>query len=306
LESGAGRDTIAGMPTIRLSPGRSRVPGRGKSRAGAAAVAVAKIAAPTVAVLRPGSIGDPEPPIAREIPAQIDSKQAIEWLVAAVNAHERLRSKSFYDTGHLIALLLDRRAELGVKDIKELCAKKSLGLSHMTANKYLRVARSFPRSRAIEQGIEKCYALLVYAKAIGRPEQALAILEQDEPIRGSRGLRSKQASAAKIYAAVRALKDAARAGKTPLTQQKEADRAALGAQTLARKLGWRGARAEVVRRGGESKVAIYLSIDTALALERDTPKALARWGATLARTRPALFAPLRAAGWRLGRASASG
>jgi predicted metal-binding transcription factor (methanogenesis marker protein 9) len=249
--------------------------------------------------------GDRRPPVGLgERSRATDSKQAIDWLVAAVNAHERLRSKSFYDTGHLIALLLERRAELGVKDIKELCAKKDLGLSHMTANKYLRVARTFPRDRAIEHGVEKCYALLVYAKTVGRPDHAFAILEQDEPIRGGRGLRSKEASAAKIYAAVRTLKEAARARKEPAAEREAADRAALGAEKLARTLGWRGAQAAVVRHGGKSKVAIYVPIDVALALDRDLPKSLARWGAKLARTSPALFAPLRAAGWRIGKAAA--
>jgi hypothetical protein len=299
------RVTIRHMPTPpRLPPGRLVLPSRLRTRPASTAVSTPRRAPPSspppsIAPLRPGSIGDPEPPIAREVPAEIGSKQAIDWLVAAVNAHERLRAKSFYDTGHLIGLLLDRRGELGVKDIKELCQKKDLGLSHMTAQKYLRVARAFPRPRAIEHGVEKCYALLVYAKAIGRPDHALSILEQDEPIRGSRGLRSKQASAAKIYAAVRARKE-------PPAARQEADRAAQSAQKLARKLGWRGARAEIVTRGGESKVAIYVSIPTALALERETPKALAKWGAALARTSPALFAPLRAAGWRAGRAAASG
>jgi predicted metal-binding transcription factor (methanogenesis marker protein 9) len=296
------------MPTPpRLPPGRVLLPGRLTTKgAGKTPLLRAKPAAPTIARLAPGAIGDPEPPIAREIPAQFDSKQAIDWLVAAVNAHERLRSKSFYDTGHLIALLLDRRDELGVKDIKELCRKKALGLSHMTAQKYLRVARAFPRALAVDQGVEKCYALLVYAKAIGRPDAARAILEQDEPIRGSQGLRSKQASAAKIYGAVRALKEAARVRRQPTEQKLEGERAALGVQKLARKLGWRGARTEVVRRGGEPKVAIYVSIPVALAIEREMPKGLARWGAQLAKTSPAFFAPLRAAGWKLGAAARPG
>jgi predicted metal-binding transcription factor (methanogenesis marker protein 9) len=298
-------------PPPRSLIGRVSVPGRLTTKGARTILVQTKKGAPSVARLAPGAIGDPEPPIAREVPGQFlsagtDSKQAIDWLVAAVNAHERLRAKSFYDTGHLIGLLLDRRAELGVKDIKELCEKKQLGLSHMTAQKYLRVARTFPRDRAVQYGVEKCYALLVYAKAIGRPDGALAILERDELLRGSHGLRSKVASAAKIYAAVRALKEAARARREPAETKVEAERAALGVQKLARKLGWRGARAELVRRGGESKVAIYVSIPVALALERELPKGIARWGAQLARTSPALFAPLRAAGWRGGAVARSG
>ena len=42
------------------------------------------------------------------------------------------------------------------------------------------------RNTALGAGIEKCYALTIYAKAIGRPGQAAAILAGDEPIRGAR------------------------------------------------------------------------------------------------------------------------
>ena len=115
-----------------------------------------------------------------------NSKELADWHVAQVHAHERLRTLSFYDTGHHLMELLALRDQLGAKDIKELCSKVDLGMSHMTANKYREVARAFDRSTALGAGIEKCYALTIYAKAIGRPGQAAAILAGDEPIRGAR------------------------------------------------------------------------------------------------------------------------
>ncbi len=242
-----------------------------------------------------------EPPIPREPPAGLgDSKAVAEWIVGAIQAHEDLRTRSFYDTGHLIARLLELRDVFAVADIKELCAKVDLGLSHMTAQKYLRVAQTFPRDVALRHGVEKCYALVVYSKAIGRPHAAAAILAADELVRGAeRGARVSDLSAAKLYAAVRALKERARAEREPTEQRVAAERAAASAQKLLRSIGVRGAHAAIVRRGGSARVAVYIPIDVAAALETALPKAVARFGLRLAKTQPDLFEPLRAAGWKI-------
>ncbi len=242
-----------------------------------------------------------EPPIPREPPAGLgDSKAVAEWIVGAIQAHEDLRSRSFYDTGHLIARLLELRDVYGVADIKELCAKVDLGLSHMTAQKYLRVAQTFSREVALRHGVEKCYALSLYSKAIGRPGEAAAILAANELVRGAeRGKRVADLSAAKLYAAVRALKEQARAEREPSEQRAAAERAAASAQKLFRGIGVRGAHAVIVRRGGRAQVAVYMPVDVAAALEASLPKAVARFGLRLAKTRPELFEPLRAAGWKI-------
>lgn len=246
---------------------------------------------------------DPEPPIPREPPEGLgDSKQAVSWLVSAIHAHERLRDRSFYDTGHLIGRLLELRESVGARDIKDLCSKVDLGLSHMTANKYLQVARTFDRDTAVPQGIEKCYALVLYAKAIGRAGQAAAILSGDEVIRGGeRNLRAKAASASKIYDAVKTLKDAAKERRVPEETRAAAEKATVDTGTLFRTLGIRRAHTELVRRGGVSTIAVYIPLDVATGLEAALPRALARYGTKLARTRPELFEPLRAAGWKVGR-----
>lgn len=243
----------------------------------------------------------PEPPIPREPPAGLrDSKEVAAWIVSAIHAHEGLRTRSFYDTGHLIARLLEMRDVYRAANIKELCAQVDLGLSHMTANKYLQVARTFPREVALLHGVEKCYALTVYAKAIGRAGQAARILEGDETIRGAaRGTRSKEVSAAKLYAAVRALKDAAREEREPTEVRAVAERAAVSAEKLLRSIGVRGANAALVRRGGAMQIAVYFPIDVGEGLESALPKAIARFGVRLAKTKPELFEPLREAGWRV-------
>jgi hypothetical protein len=171
----------------------------------------------------------------------------------------------------------------------------AIGMSHMTANKYLQVARTFDRETALSAGIEKCYALTVYAKAIGRPRQAAAILAKDEPIRGVPGLRAKSASASKLYAAVRELKAAAKAGREPSEIQAARTRTAAVTEKWVRKLGFSGAQTEIVRRGGEARVAIYISLEVADALETRVSSAFAKLAPKLVKAHPALVAPLRAA-----------
>ena len=241
----------------------------------------------------------PDEAIARTPPQGLGSKELAAWHVGQIHAHERLRTLSFYDTGHHLMELLELRAHYGARDIKELCSKVDLRMSHMTANKYMQIARTFDRKTALEVGIEKCYALTVYAKATGRPGKAAAILAADEPVRGMRGLRVKTASASKLYAAVRALKEAKKAGREPTEIQAAREKTRLSTEAWVRKLGFRGAQAEIVRRHGEAKVAIYLSLEVAEALEPRVLGAVAKLGPKLAKTKPELFAPLRAAGWKL-------
>jgi hypothetical protein len=250
---------------------------------------------PAVVVAAPPT----EPGIARPPPAGLASKELASWHVARVREHERLRALSFYDTGVHIARLLELRAVVGARDIKELCSKVDLGMSHMTANKYLQVARTFDRATALREGIEKCYALTLYAKAVGRAGQGAEILARDEPVRGTRALRAKGASASKLYEAVRALKEAAKKGREPDDVRAANALTADSAEKFVRKLGFKKAEAEIVRRHGETRVAIYISLEVAKTLESHVPAAFARMGRSLAKTRPELFAPLRAAGWRL-------
>jgi len=242
---------------------------------------------------------DPEPPIAREPPPGInDSKVLADWYLAAIHAHATLRAKSFWDTGHFIAGLLELRALWGAANIKELVSKVPLPMSHMTANKYLQIARTFSRELAVEHGIEKCYALIGYAKAIGRPGEGGAILSANEPIRGARGLYAADASAAALLRAVHALKQAARDSKVPSEARLAYDRTAVVTEKLLRRLGLKSADAHFVRRGGRAQIAIYVPVEVAESLPSALPSAVARFGLRLAKTQPDLFEPLRAAGWR--------
>lgn len=249
-------------------------------------------------IRRPPIVPPSDTGIARQPPPGLDSKQLAEWHVARIHEHEDLRARSFYDTGLLLKNLLALREEYGAKDIKELVSKAKLGMSHMTANKYMRVATIFERATAIEQGVEKCYALTIYAKAIGRPDDAPDILGADEPVSGVPGLTVRAASASKLYGAARAIKKAAREKEPPEIQARH-DQAVQSTEKWVRQLGFRGANAEIVRKHGEPRVAIYITLETAEALQERVIGAFAKLGPSLARRKPALVAPLRAAGWKL-------
>ncbi|MBX3273429.1 MAG: hypothetical protein KF729_24410 [Sandaracinaceae bacterium] len=237
-----------------------------------------------------------EPPIPRVPPAGLDSQQLTDWVRARLADHEGLRARSFWETGHLIALLLPRGRSAGARDIKELVERAELGIAHMTAQKYVMVARSFEREIAVRTGIEKCYALTVYAKAIGREGQAAKILADDELIDGSddgrgRRLRAAAISGVKLREAIRTLKGASTAPPTEVQREREA--AAKTAQVYARKLGMTRAVARLVRHGGETKVAIYLPLGAAANLEAKAPLAALELVARLSRTDTAFAALAR-------------
>ena len=194
-------------------------------------------------------------------------------VAAAIRAHARLPAKSFYDTGRFLSELLDRREPIGAVNIKDLCSKVPLGMSHMTANKYLQISRSFPRSVALKQGIEKCYALVVYARTIERPGEAGKVLARDEAIRASRGLRASSATAPEIFAAIRALKQAGRDSRVPPEERARGERAARATERLFRRLGVRRAVAHVVYRSGETQIALFVPLDVAESLAAAGPRA---------------------------------
>ncbi len=277
----------------RLQPAPARPPAVSPAAPPSPRPPIAPATRPPVAVTAPL-------PLPTQPPAGLDSKQLADWHVAQVHAHERLRTLSFYDTGHHLMQLLAMREHFGARDIKELCSKVDLGMSHMTANKYLQVARAFDRDTALRIGIEKCYALTVYAKATGRAGQAAAILASDEPVRGERGLRVSSASASRLYGAVKTLKEAARANREPTEIQAAREATAKATGVLVKQLGFRGAKVEVVRRGGEPRIAIFISLEVAEKLDVHALRAIAKAAPRIARRRPELLEPLRRAGWRLG------
>ena len=237
-------------------------------------------------------------------PAGLDSKQLAVWVRDRLEEHETLRARSFWECGRLIGLLMPAKSALGVKDIKELVESAQLGISHFTAQKYVMVARSFEQELAVRQGIEKCYSLTVYAKAIGREGQAARILAGDETIQGSEGergraLTAQRISGAQLRAAIRTLKKKAREEVVPSEVQLARAQLAEGTEKTLRDLGLKSPSARLVRRDGKTQIAIYVSLESAEALDSKLAPAMVKLIARLARKRPEVAALVRSAG--LGR-----
>jgi hypothetical protein len=188
-------------------------------------------------------------------------------VAARLLEQESLRSASFWDSGYLLGLLMPSKELLGFKDLKALIEKSRLPISHFTAQKYLMVARSFDRETAKNTGIEKCYALTLYAKAVNRAGQAAQILAGNERIVGTDlpPLRStaKTLSASQLMGVVRRMKTAARGEKVPTAVQAEREKIGQDTRKIIREMGFKRASASIVKRDGKPMVAIYLSLDEA-------------------------------------------
>lgn len=206
-----------------------------------------------------GPIANPSTP-----PPNLSDAALGRWVRARLIEQEALRSASFWDTGYLLGLLMPNKALLGVKDLKELIAKYDLPLSHFTALKYMTVARDFDRETATNTGIEKCYALTLYAKLIGRVGKAAEILARNERITGAEpAAQAKTISAAALVRLVRGMKAEAQGEKVPTAVQQEREQIGKSARKIIRDLGFKRASASIVRRDGRAMVAIYLPLEDA-------------------------------------------
>jgi hypothetical protein len=209
-----------------------------------------------------GPIANPSTP-----PAGLSGMSLARWVSERLLEQESLRAGSFWDTGHLLGLMMPGKDLLGFKDLKTVVEQYQLPISHFTAQKFLMVARSFDRETAKNTGIEKCYALTLYAKATGRAGRAAEILAKNERISGTelppaRSL-AKSISASQLMAVVRRLKTEARGEKVPTAVQQEREKLGKDTRKIIRDLGFKRASASIVRRDGRPMIAIYLSLEDA-------------------------------------------
>jgi hypothetical protein len=236
----------------------------------------------------------PQPPPASDVPRA-------NALVSTIKRLDARLDETVWDIGQAISELMKLKEVFGAKDIKELVRKAALPMSHMTAQKYLLVARVFPRDVALEQGIEKCYALMRLAVLLGRRRvEALAMLQNDEVV--APGVRAKAAQAQQVRARIAALKAEREAQeeaqRVPAAERAKHERAAEEAKGILRSLGVKGAKASVEHaRSGAATIVVRFPLATALALPDAVPHAIARYGKQLMRREPAKAAPLARAGW---------
>ena len=221
------------------------------------------VVTPPAGPVQNGPIANPSTPPSGPPPG-ISQAELARWVRDRLLEQEALRSASFWDTGYLLGLLMPAKALLGVKDLKELIAKYDLPLSHFTALKYMTVARDFDRETAKSTGVEKCYALTLYAKVIGRVGKAAEILARNERIVGAEpAALARTVSASQLMRIVRSKKAEARGEKVPTAVQQEREKIGKDTRKIIRDLGFKRASASIVRRDGRPMVAIYLPLEDA-------------------------------------------
>lgn len=247
---------------------------------------------------RLGPLADPEPPFSPDVPPEItDPRERGAYLLKVIRAHVVLREKTYWDSGRALLELMRMKDQYGASDLKELVDKAKVPVTHMTAQKWMEIARVFDRRTAVEHKAEKCYALIRYAVLTGRQDlDAPEILARDELLRGPERVRAKAATVAQVSAAVKALRVAADPERRRADERRKA--AAASAEEVLRELGLSGARASVDARG---RIQVTLSVRTAERMRDALPLLIARWGKKAILEDPDRFAPLVRAGWDPGR-----
>jgi hypothetical protein len=166
-------------------------------------------------------------------------------------------------------------------------------MSHFTAQKYMTAAREYPRDVAIRHGVEKVYALSVYAKAIGRKGEGPTLLRRDERIaHDEEGKTAQRISGSRLRSIIRRLKHAEQDAKVPADVKRDGEQAAIDAEKNLRSLGW-PANAKVVRRGREMRIVIECTVAAVRALDSKLPARAIRLIAKLAAQRPDVAALVR-------------
>ncbi|MFO0747162.1 MAG: hypothetical protein U1F43_16085 [Myxococcota bacterium] len=107
-----------------------------------------------------------------------------ELLAKAVALKERI-ARDFWELGRLLTTMRDEdvHAALGYERLDDMLDDR-LGLARTAAWKLMAIAEQLPRDEAVKLGQEKAYAVVVYAKSTGAPEDAATLAKTDAPIGG--------------------------------------------------------------------------------------------------------------------------
>lgn len=172
-------------------------------------------------------------------------------------------AKGFYAMGLLLRELArpERyQVELGYETFDDLLEQKYV-INRMTAVKYIAVATFFDEKIATELGIEKTYALVKYAAATGKREDAPLLVETNPEV-GEEHEHLLDLTARDILRAAQDLK-ANKAAQNPSQVEHATRRLARQVQAWIRKAGAKKAVARARRHEGKWGVSIRLENDEA-------------------------------------------
>lgn len=207
----------------------------------------------------------PTPPTAPDgLPAdQRFAKLTATELMAELHHQRGQVAKGFYAMGLLLReLSLPQRyqVELGFATFEDLLAQRHM-TNRMTALKYIAVVTILDEIIATELGIERSYALVRYASAKSKAEDAPQLFHQNPVIDGE-SLRDM--SSRELLRAARALR-APTTPRAPTDEEHAARRAARALQAALRRSGAKGAVARAQRREGAWIVTVHLTPEGASA-----------------------------------------
>jgi hypothetical protein len=184
-----------------------------------------------------------------------------EELIALILRRKENITDAFYDIGVALKELIHKKlyVALGYASFHELLAARAL-MGRTQAYKLIAIVQQLPRSRAIEAGQERAYALTALAKASSDPDTAATLLETGVKVRGKRSNVSKLSvrGIEKLTAEVRPRKK-----KTP--EQRDADQEAVDL-SRALKAYDKQATIEVAQHKGRFVAAVSIELDALVKL----------------------------------------
>ena len=191
------------------------------------------------------------PPI---VPVVRTRAQAERLVLDAMTARDDIE-RAFYRFGLYLRGLSNPKtyALLGYPTFEELLEKRALA-ARMTAYKLIQIVDAFDRDPAESLGVEKSYAIIRYAAALGRGEQAARVWQRDPMLEVRPGMRARlsTATARDVIEATRNLQR----DDVPEAYVRRVQRATRGISQRLEHLGIESARARSVQRGARMVVRV--------------------------------------------------
>lgn len=190
----------------------------------------------------------------------IAARERGEKLVALVQAKKVQIARNFYDIGKALSELRRDKlyVALGSASLSQLLRDRDLvGLTQ--AKKFMAIADAFDRTKALELGTEKAYALVRMANATPEDDTPLQLATGNLRVAG----KTKKAAvltATDIEKAARALQAKTGTARKQSPEEKAAQTAARKLQASLRRAGAKRALVEPKRLAGEWKLVVTVAV----------------------------------------------
>jgi len=182
------------------------------------------------------------------------AKRAEDLLAQIARAKARI-AEDFYEIGEALREIQKKKLHvaLGYKTFSEMLTKRKV-MSIRSATKLIEIVDSVPRTKALDLGAEKAYALARLAAATPELDSVESILDQGVKVGGHRK-KVTRLSTREIVQTAKALRP-----KKPDAAASAAAKAARGLQAAIRAAGGRGATATAKKVGSGFVVELLVPV----------------------------------------------